>query len=169
MSRSASASPPPRVFVAHPLCPPNLRAIVEDAVEAFDSDLTATGLQVLTVRDTLTGLAKARFDNQLFKTNKALLEFAGQVAQDDLLPTRLPDKVKKPKWAKPRKPPGKASGRSFTGAEAAEMAADKAEKSSKMPDRRPTREDSPENSDGEVIVPATPLRPAQLAGESQGG
>jgi hypothetical protein len=36
------------------------------------------------------------------------------------------------------------------------MAADKAEKSSKMPDRRPTREDSPESSDGEVIVPATP-------------
>jgi hypothetical protein len=96
----------------------------------------------LTARDTLTGLAKARFDNQLFKTNKALLEFADQVAQDDLLPTRLPDKVKKPKWAKPRKPHGKASGRSFTGAEAAEMAADKAEKSSKMPDRRPTREDS---------------------------
>src|SRR4051794_7280054 len=114
MSRSASASPAPRVFVAHPLCPPNLRAIVEDAVEAFDSDLTA-------------------------------------------------------KWAKPRKPHGKASGRSFTGAEAAEMAADKAEKSSKMPDRRPTREDSPESCDGEVIVPATPLRPAQLAGESQGG
>jgi hypothetical protein len=123
----------------------------------------------LTARDTLTGLAKARFDNQLFKTNKALLEFAGQVAQDDLLPTRLPDKVKKPKWAKPRKPHGKASGRSFTGAEAAEMAADKAEKSSKMPDRRPTREDSPESSDGEVIVPATPPRPAQLAGESPGG
>jgi hypothetical protein len=133
------------------------------------NDLTATGLQVLTARDTLTGLSKARFDNQLFKTNKVLLEFAGQVAQDDLLPTRLPDKMKKPKWAKPRKPHGKASGRSFTGAEAAEMAADKAEKSSKMPDRRPTREDSPESCDGEAIMPATPPRPAQLAGESQGG
>ena len=69
----------------------------------------------MTARDTLTGLAKARFDNQLFKTNKALLEFADQVVQDDLLPTRLPDKVKKPKWAKPRKPHSKASERSFTG------------------------------------------------------
>ena len=49
------------------------------------------------------------------------------------------------------------------------MAADKAEKSSRMPDRRSIREDSPENSDGEVIVPATPPRPAQLAGESQRG
>jgi hypothetical protein len=49
------------------------------------------------------------------------------------------------------------------------MAANKAEKSSKMPDRRPTREDSPESSDGEVIVPVTPPRPAQLAGESQRG
>jgi hypothetical protein len=61
------------------------------------NDLTATGLQVLTARDALTGLAKAKFDNQLLKTNKALLEFADQVAQDDLLPTRLPDRVKKPK------------------------------------------------------------------------
>ena len=64
--------------------------------------------------------------------------------------------MKKPKWAKPRKPHGKASGRSFTGAEAAEMAADKAEKSSKMPDRRPTPEDSPESNDGEVIVVQRP-------------
>jgi hypothetical protein len=79
--------------------PPYLRTIVEDAVEAFDSiflrpshlgnrniaprqahplpyNVLTTGLQVLTARDTLTGLTKARFDNQLFKTNKALLEFA---------------------------------------------------------------------------------------------
>jgi hypothetical protein len=122
----------------------------------------------LTARDTLTGLAKARFDSQLLKTNKALLEFADQVAQDDLLPTRLPDKVKKPKWAKPRKPHGKASARAFTGAEAAEIAADKAEKSSRVPRIEP----GSENSDSEVMVPATPPRPAgqaQLAGESQGG
>ena len=30
-------------------------------------------------------------------------DYAGDAAEDDLLPTRLPDKVKKPKWAKPRK------------------------------------------------------------------
>jgi hypothetical protein len=137
------------------------------AVSQRLNDLTASGLQVLTARDNLTGLAKARFDNQLFQTNKALLEFADQVAQDDLLPTRLPNKIKKPKWAKPRKAHSKASGRSYTGTEAAEIAADKAEKSSKIPDRR--GEDNPENSDGEIIVPATPPRPAQLAGESQGG
>ena len=63
------------------------------------SDVTASGLQVLRARDNLTGLAKARFESQLVKTNNALLQFAGQVAEDDLLPTRLPDKVKKPKWA----------------------------------------------------------------------
>jgi hypothetical protein len=45
------------------------------------------------------------------------------------------------------------------GAEAAEIAADKAEKSSKVADKHP--EDSPErsdseSSDGEVMVPATP-------------
>ena len=74
--------------------------------------------------------------------------------------------MKKPKWVKPRKPYGKASGRLFTKAEAAEMAADKAEKSSKIPDKHPIYEDGPESSDGEVIVPATPPRPTRLAGES---
>jgi hypothetical protein len=73
------------------------------------NDITASGLQVLRARDNLTGLAKARFESQLIKTNNALLQFAGQVAEDDLLPIRLPDKVKKPRWAKPRKPHGKAS------------------------------------------------------------
>jgi hypothetical protein len=77
--------------------------------------------------------------------------------------------VKKPKWVKPRKPHGKVSGRLFTGAEAAKIAADKAEKSSKILDRRLTREDSPESSDGEIIVHITPPRPARLAEESQGG
>ena len=112
----------------------------------------------MTARDTLTGLAKARFDNQLLKTNKALLEFADQIAQDDLLPTRLSDKVKKPKWAKPRKPHGKA------------------EKSSRVPGIKPLYESifksSSESNDSEVMVPATPPRPAgkaQLAGESQWG
>jgi len=31
-----SRSPHP-VFVAHPLCPPHLRSLVEDTVEAFDN------------------------------------------------------------------------------------------------------------------------------------
>jgi hypothetical protein len=44
---------------------------------------------VLTARDTLTGLAKARLDNQLLKTNKTLLEFADQVAQDGSLTAGL--------------------------------------------------------------------------------
>jgi hypothetical protein len=99
----------------------------------------------------LTGLAKARFDSQL--------------AQDDLLLTRLPDKTQKPKWAKPRKTYGKASARSLTGAEAAEKAVDKAEKSSKMPSRQVARPDTPEDSSKDVIVSGTP----PLAGESQGG
>ena len=63
---------------------------------------------------------------RLVETNRSLVGYAGQLAQDDLLPTRLPDKVQKPKWAKPRKTHGKASGRSYTGAEAAELAVDQA-------------------------------------------
>jgi hypothetical protein len=42
---------------------------------------------------------------------EALLDFAGQVAHDDLLPTRL---YKKPKPAKPRKARGKAFARAYT-------------------------------------------------------
>jgi hypothetical protein len=75
-------------------------------------------------------------------------------------PTRLPDKVKKPKWAKPRKPHGKASARAFTGAEAAELAADKAEKSSRVPGIKPLYESSSESNNSEVMVPVTPSRPA---------
>jgi len=79
---------------------------------------------------------------------------------------RLPDKVKKPRWAKPRKPRGKASARSFTGASAAEIAADKAELSSKVSHKQPGRGDTPESSSAdEIIIPRTPER----AGESQGG
>jgi hypothetical protein len=121
----------------------------------------------MTVREGLTGLAKARFENQLIKTNKALLDFAEQVAEDDLLPTRLPDKVKKPKWAKPRKTHGKASARAYTWAEAAEIAANRAEQSSRAAGKRPARETTPENSsDEDVVLPGTPARPT---GESQGG
>ena len=46
------------------------------------------------------------------------------------------------------------------------MVADKAEKSSKMPNRYPIYKDSPKSGDGKVIVPVMPLRPAQLARES---
>src|SRR5438045_3145344 len=49
------------------------------------------------------------------------------------------------------------------------MAADKIKKSSKIPDKHLIHEDGPKSSDGEVIMPATPLRPTRLAGESQGG
>ena len=115
-------------------------------------------------------MAKARFDNQLIKTNKALLDFAEQVAEDDLLPTRLPDKIKKPKWAKPKKSHGKASARSFTGAEAAEIAANQAEQSNKIADI--PQEDTPGDNNDEIMVPAISPRPAGqplVVGESQGG
>jgi len=62
----------------------------------------------------------------LVRTNRSLIDYACQLAQDDLLLTRLPNKVQKPKWVKLRKTYGKASGRSYTGAEAAGLAADQA-------------------------------------------
>jgi hypothetical protein len=105
----------------------------------FSHLITASGLQVLRARDNLTGSAKARFESQL---------------------------VKRPRWAKPRKPHGKASAWSFTGAEAAEIAVDKAEQSSKVSHKQPGREDTPESSSAdEIIIPRTP----ELAAESQGG
>ena len=85
-----------------------------------------------------------------------------QVAEDDLLPTRLPDKVQKPKWAKPKKTHDRASKRSMTGAEAAEQAADKAERAATRP--VPPRQDECEEDQG-ILVFGTPPPP----GESQGG
>ena len=49
------------------------------------------------------------------------------------------------------------------------MAANKAEKSSKIPNKHFTHKDNLKSDDSEVIMPATPPRPAQLAEESQGG
>jgi hypothetical protein len=76
------------------------------------------------VREGFTGLAKARFEEQLVETNRALLGFAGENMDEDLLPIRLPDKIQKPKWTKLIKAHGKASARSLTGPEAAEKDAD---------------------------------------------
>ena len=76
----------------------------------------------------MTGLAKVRFDSQLVKTNRALVNYAGQLAQDHLLPTRLPDKAQKP-----RKTYGKASTRSLTKAEAAEKIADRQRRAVRYP------------------------------------
>ena len=44
----------------------------------------------------------------------------------------LPDKAQKPKWAKPRKAHGKASAGSYTGVEAAELAANQVEQRSRL-------------------------------------
>ena len=62
---------------------------------------------------------------------------------------------------------GKVSASMDTGAEAAEIAANRAEKSSRAAGKQPVQETTPEkNSDENIIVPGTPLR---AAGKSQGG
>jgi hypothetical protein len=54
----------------------------------------------------------------------------------------------------------------FTGVEAAEITANQVEQSSKITGKQPPRDDTPESSDGEVMVRTTPPRPA---GETDGG
>jgi hypothetical protein len=61
----------------------------------------------------------------LVKTNRALLNYAGQLGQNDLLPTRLPDEVKSATWLKPKKSHDKASNQLVTGASAAEKEVDR--------------------------------------------
>jgi hypothetical protein len=75
---------------------------------------------------------------QLVKTNKVLLGFAGQIMDEDLLSIRLPDKVQKPKWARPIKAHGKASARSLTDPETTEKEADQTE----IEARKQTQEDT---------------------------
>jgi len=81
-----------------------------------------------------------------------LLGFAEQIRDEDLLPIRLPDKVRKPKWAKPIKAHGKASARSLTGPEAAEKEADKAE----MEAQKQAQEDTTEVVPNSPGCPSTP-------------
>jgi hypothetical protein len=123
------------------------------------NDITSSMLEARLAGDNLTGLAKTRFESQLVKTNRALINYADQLAQDDLLPTRLPDKIQKARWLKPKKTHGQASRRSMTGAEAAEQAANRAEKAAARP--LTPEQDEINEDDG----PGTPL----FIGESQGG
>jgi len=114
------------------------------------NEITSSTLQARITGNKLTGLAKVRFDSQLVKTNRALISYAGQLAQDNLLPIHLPDKIQKPKWAKPKKIYDKASARSLTGAEAVEKAADKAENSSKISGKQVARTNTPEDNSKDI-------------------
>jgi hypothetical protein len=67
-------------------------------------------------------------------------------------PIRLPDKVQKPKWARPIKAHGKASAWSLTDPEAAEKEAYQAE----IEARKQTQEDTTE------VVPNSPVVPLRL-------
>ena len=122
------------------------------------NDITSSTLNARLAGDNLTGLAKVRFESQLVKTNRALVDYAGQLAQDDLLPTRLPEKIQKARWLKPKKTHDRASRRSITGAEAAEQAANKAERAA----ARPLTPEQNESEDDGLMTPL-PI------GESQGG
>jgi hypothetical protein len=97
--------------------------------------------------------------------NRALVNYADQLAQDDLLLIRLLDKVQKQNWTKLRKNYSKASTRSLTGVEVTEIAVDRVEKSSKVPNRQIAMSYTPESIGRNVIIPGTP----PLVGESQGG
>jgi hypothetical protein len=69
----------------------------------------------------------------------------------------LPGEVKKPKWARPRKLHGNAAARVYTDAEAAEIVADQAERSSMRAGKEQAGEVTPENSsDRDFMVPGTP-------------
>ena len=48
----------------------------------------------------------------------------------------------------------------MTGTKAVEIAANQAEQGSKIAGTQPTQEDIPDSSEGEVVVTATPPRPA---------
>ena len=43
------------------------------------NDISSLGQQIMEVREGFTGLARARFEEQLVKTNRALLGFAGRL------------------------------------------------------------------------------------------
>jgi hypothetical protein len=105
-----------------------------------------------------TNLAAANLGIETLGVAKCLVNYAGQPAQDDLLPTRLLDK------ANPKKAHGKVSGRSYTDPKVAELAADQAEQRSRLAADQTAKPHIPETSYEDIIMPNTPP-----AGESPRG
>src|SRR5947209_10844816 len=69
-----------------------------------------TTLQARITGESLNGISKGTIRSQLVKTNRALVDYAVQLTQDDLLPKPQSEKAQKAKQATPRRIDGKASG-----------------------------------------------------------
>lgn len=62
------------------------------------NEITSGSMEVLVAIDELTGLARARMDGLIARSNAELLAYAEEFKQDEELPTTLPQKIKKPTW-----------------------------------------------------------------------
>jgi len=81
-------------------------------------------LQALKARDNLTGYARQQYDNVTAQAQQGLIEFAQELAEEDLH-VRMPDAVKKSSWKRQFKSHDKVKKRLMTATEAAEKDADK--------------------------------------------
>jgi len=91
------------------------------------NEITELGLQILEVRENLTGYARTRYDSAATNAQQGLVRFAQELHNDDLH-TRMPDIVRNPGWNRRFKTHGKVNKRLMTGAEASERDANNREK-----------------------------------------
>ena len=84
------------------------------------NQVTHSAQLLMDLRDTLQGETKARVDRLMLQATENVIQLAQQAEKESLLPTEMPDKVKKPGWRKQLKSHDKTKRRSMTLVEALE-------------------------------------------------
>ena len=82
--------------------------------------ITDSARRFIDYRDGLQGEAKARVDRLMLHATEDVIRFGQQAEEECLLPTEMPEKVKKPGWQKQKKAHDKTTRRSMTLVEALE-------------------------------------------------
>jgi hypothetical protein len=76
--------------------------------------VTHSAQKFLDFRDTLRGEVKARADQAMVQATEDIIRSAQQAEEESLLPTEMPEKVKKPGWHKQLKAHDKTTRRYMT-------------------------------------------------------
>jgi len=85
------------------------------------NQVTASAQRFIDYRDGLHGEVKARVDQAMLQATENVIRLGQQAEKEALLPTEMPEKVKKPGWQKQEKAHNKTTRRSMTLVEALEQ------------------------------------------------
>ena len=112
------------------------------------NQVTHSAQRFLDFRETLSGEVKARADQAMVQVTDDVIRFARQAKEESLLPTEMPEKVKKPGWHKQLKAHDKTARRSMTLVEQLERS--EVEQPPEVPPKLPL--DGDDDDDDAVLV-----------------